>query len=218
MQYKVLFMNRDYIKDIQDIKTIMEDRSRFLSLSGLSGILSGIYALTGAFVADYIARRADTIAYTDIKNGLLSPIVQQLFLIGVVVFILALVTAYYFTFQKAKRNNEKIWNIASIKALKSFAVPFLTGGVFVILLLWKGYLLMVASSTLIFYGLALYAASRYTYRDVAALGVCEVIIGLAAMGFPGYGLYFWALGFGVLHIIYGIIMHFKYDRVQPHNK
>jgi len=113
-----------------------------------------------------------------------------------------------------KRRNESMWSSASIKAAKSFLVPLGTGGIFGLLLIKKAYFSLLAPITLIFYGLALYSASRYTYRDVGFLGLIEIGLGLIAMLFPSMGIYFWAFGFGVLHIIYGGIMYFKYDRVD----
>jgi hypothetical protein len=44
------------------------------------------------------------------------------------------------------------------------------------------------------------------------LGICEIGLGLIASIYMGYGLLFWAVGFGVLHIIYGIVMYMKYER------
>ena len=205
-------MSNEYIKDIKEIKSMMAERSKFLSLSGLSGILAGIYALIGALVAYRLAYNSDSIAYQDIMNRELTPIITKLLLVAGVVFVMALSTAYYFTSQKAKKLNAKMWSPATLKLLKSFSVPLLTGGLVIFGLLWRGDLLLISTATLIFYGLALYSASHYTYRDIGALGIAEILVGLVSLGFPGYGLYFWAFGFGVLHVIYGTIMYFKYDR------
>jgi len=204
-------MNSNYLEDIKDIKSLMESRSRFLSLSGMSGILSGVYALIGAFVANYLARSANSIAYNDVKAGVMSPIVMQLVGLAILVFICALITAYYFTYKKAKGKQQKVWTKATYRTLVSFCVPFATGGLVTLILLWKGQFYNIAAFTLIFYGLALYCAGVYTYKDVQWLGISEVIVGIAALWQPGYSLYFWALGFGVLHIVYGTIMYFKYD-------
>lgn len=204
----------EYLKDIQDIKSLMENQTRFLSLSGLSGVMAGIYALIGAYFAYNMAISAPTTAYTDLRQGWLSPIVLKLLGVAGVVLLLSVVTAYYFMRKKADLNEQALWNKASINAMKAFAVPLGTGGLFGLMLLWKGHLMLIGPITLIFYGLALYSASRYTYRDVATLGIIEIGLGLAAMLYPGQGIYFWAMGFGVLHIIYGIIMYFKYDRAE----
>ena len=45
--------DKDYLKDISEIKNLMNKSSRFISLSGLSGILAGIYALVGAAMTYY---------------------------------------------------------------------------------------------------------------------------------------------------------------------
>ena len=204
----------EYLKDIQDIKSLMENRARFLSLSGLSGILAGLYALIGAYIGFQMAVNSQTTAYKDLRNGFLSPIVLKLLAVAAVVLFLSLITAYFFSSRKAKKRNESLWNKASINALKAFLVPLVTGGIFGLVLLAKGHLALIGPITLIFYGLALYSASRYTYRDVATLGLIEISLGLVSMFFVGEGVYFWAMGFGVMHIIYGTIMYYKYDRAE----
>ena len=204
----------EYLKDIQDIKSLMENRTRFLSLSGFSGILAGIYALVGAYVGYQMAISAPTRAYADIRNGFISPIVIKLLFVAGAVLLASVITAYIFTQRKAKMRDESLWNKASLKAMTAFIVPLATGGIFGLIIISKGFLTLIGPITLIFYGLALYSASRYTYRDVATLGIIEIVLGLVSMFFPGQGIYFWAMGFGVLHIIYGTIMYYKYDRVE----
>lgn len=191
---------------------MMEERSRFLSLSGLSGILAGFYALIGSYIGYKMATSAPSVPYTDLKNGQITPIVMKLLAVAAIILLLSLVTAYFFTQRKAKRRNEAMWTPATKRALKSFLLPLVTGGIFCLLLFWRGYILLLSPMTLIFYGLALYTASRYTHKDIAILGILEIILGLVSMLFPGKGIYFWALGFGVLHIFYGAIMYYKYDR------
>lgn len=205
-------MSEDYLQEIQKIRELMQERSRFLSLSGLSGILAGLYALIGAAIAYRLSMTSETIAYHDLKSNSFSDILIELVLVAFAVFISALLTALYFTHKKAKKHNEKIWTKASIKALKSFVIPLATGGTFVFLLIFKQYYYLVAPSCLIFYGVALYSASHYTFRDIGALGIAQILVGLSAMYFDGYGFYFWIFGFGILHILYGTIMYFKYDK------
>jgi hypothetical protein len=90
-------------------------------------------------------------------------------------------------------------------------IPLVVGGVFVLGLLNYSEWRFVAPSCLIFYGLALVNASKYTLTDIRYLGLLEIGLGLVNMWYPGYGLYFWGIGFGALHIIYGLIMWWKYD-------
>ncbi|WNM18544.1 hypothetical protein [Flavobacterium capsici] len=199
--------NEKYLKDIQDIKQMMSQSSQFISLSGLSGILAGIYALIGAVFVNYLI---DTNEYEVII--LESYTFKSIITTAIVVLVLSLVTAYIMTIQKAKKVGEKVWNPTSRRLLINFCIPLFTGGIFAMLLLRHQVYGMIAPITLIFYGLACINASKYTLRDVRYLGLTEIILGLLAVEFSGYGLYFWVLGFGICHIIYGAVMHFKYDR------
>lgn len=199
--------NEKYLKDIQDIKQMMSQSSQFISLSGLSGILAGIYALIGAVFVNYLI---DTNEYEVII--LESYTFKSIITTAIVVLVLSLVTAYIMTIQKAKKVGEKVWNPTSRRLLINFCIPLFTGGIFALLLLRHQVYGLIAPITLIFYGLACINASKYTLRDVRYLGLTEIILGLLAVEFSGYGLYFWVLGFGICHIIYGAVMHFKYDR------
>jgi hypothetical protein len=70
---------------------------------------------------------------------------------------------------------------------------------------------LIGPTTLIFYGLALLNGSSFVSEELRMLGLLEIGLGLIALFFVGYGLYFWALGFGVFHIGYGWWMYRKYD-------
>ncbi len=198
---------KDYLKDIQEIKQMMSQSSQFISLSGLSGIMAGIYALIGA-----------GITYQLIENDnsdciiLESTTFRNIVLTALIVILLSIATAYIQTIKKAKKVGEKVWNPISKRLVINFCLPLFTGGIFALLLLQKEYYGLIAPVTLIFYGLSCVNASKYTLRDVRYLGITMIVLGLIAMEFLGYGLYFWALGFGVCHIVYGSMMYFKYDR------
>ena len=199
--------NEKYLKDIQDIKQMMSQSSKFISLSGLSGILAGIYALIGAYVVNYLIEKNkyDVI----IIEGLTFKLI---ILTAFVVLVLSLVTAYIMTVHKAKKVGEKVWDASSKRLLINFCIPLFTGGIFALLLLRHEVYGLIAPITLIFYGMACLNASKYTLRDVRYLGITEIMLGLIAVEFSGYGLYFWVLGFGICHIVYGAVMYFKYDR------
>jgi ABC-type microcin C transport system permease subunit YejB len=198
---------KDYLKDIQDIKSMMAQSSQFISLSGLSGILAGIYALVGAYFAYFIIEN-DHSYYITLESTTFKLIVA----IALLVLLLSIVTAYLLTIRKAKKMGEKVWNSTSKRLIINFCIPLITGGIFTLLLLKNGYYGLIAPITLIFYGMACVNASKYTLRDVRYLGITQIILGLIATEFSGYGLYFWVLGFGICHILYGSIMHYKYDR------
>lgn len=200
------------IKEIGHIRSLMERSSKFMSISGLSGILIGSYALIGAFFG-YITVygfRSD-FGYRDHYIADYG-IVSKLIFIAVLVLICSVVTGFLMAKHKAKRSKQTIWNATSKALLATMSVPLLTGGVLSLILIYKGEYGMIASSLLIFYGLALSAASTFTFKEARWLGIMDVVLGLLALCFPGYGLWFWAMGFGVLHIIYGVIVHQRYEK------
>ncbi|ELR72817.1 hypothetical protein C900_00778 [Fulvivirga imtechensis AK7] len=202
----------NYIEDISQIRNIMERSSRFMSLSGVSGILAGVYALIGAYIAYKIFYFSDELIYKSISESMLSSNVFKLIILACVILILAIGTAIWFSYLKAKKNNHKIWDATARRMVVNLFIPLVTGGIFILILFSKGVIGLIAPVTLIFYGLALINASKYTYTDIRYLGFCEIALGLASSYFIGYGLVFWAIGFGVMHIVYGSIMYFKYEK------
>lgn len=198
---------QDYLKDISEIKNLMNRSSRFISLSGLSGIFAGVYAIVGAIIA-YIylfPKPGEYLTMHSLNFKLLLALLAS-------VAILSVITAYLLTTRRAKRNNEKIWNSTTRRLLLNFLIPLITGGIYIIIKLNSQHYGLTASLMLIFYGLALVNASKYTIGNVKYLGYAEIIIGLACAALPGYGLWFWFLGFGVFHIFYGSIMYLKEEK------
>jgi hypothetical protein len=202
-----------YIRDIAEIRSMMERSSKFLSLSGMAGVMAGIYALAGAYIAySFLSFNPGevhdpTLAFENPPSVLLKVI-----LLGMSVLILAVGTAIFLSQKKANKRGEKLWNHTSQQMLFHMAVPLVVGGLLILIFISKGFIGFVAPMTLIFYGLALYNASKFTYHEVKSMGLIEIVLGLVSSYFVGYGLLFWAIGFGVVHIIYGIYMHYRYER------
>ncbi|SDL95563.1 hypothetical protein SAMN05421823_109128 [Catalinimonas alkaloidigena] len=200
----------DPVQSLAEIRSMMERSSRFLSLSGLSGIFAGIFALMGAAVAYGLTK--------DLRRGVgaegmtWSEAVPWLMLDAAVVLVLALGSGIYFTNRRALRSGQRVWNATSRRFLINLAIPLATGGAFCFLLLHYGAAILVAPTMLIFYGLSLLNASKFTLDEIRYLGISEVLLGLLAGIFAGWGLLFWSLGFGVLHIVYGALMYHKYER------
>lgn len=198
--------DKNYLQDISDIKNMMNRSSQFISLSGLSGVLAGVYALIGAYIAQNLLHLHQ--GYVTLESTTFKLVV----VIAASVLVLSVASAFILTYFKAKKQGERIWNSTSKRMVVNFLIPLVTGGIFTLLLLRQEVYGLIAPVTLIFYGLACVNASKYTLRDVRYLGITVTILGLMATEFSGYGLEFWALGFGICHIIYGSIMYFKYDR------
>ncbi|MEM8968347.1 MAG: hypothetical protein AAGE93_18145 [Bacteroidota bacterium] len=197
----------DYLQDISEIRSIMERSSRFISLSGLSGVMAGIYALIGAGLAHWCLT-----LYRAGGLGSYRTVAGYLFLIAGVVLLLAIGTGIWLTTRRAREQGQRIWDATARRLVVHLMIPLAVGGIFALILVGQGYTGIVAPSMLIFYGLALINASKYTLTDVMYLGLAEVALGLLATIVIGYGLLFWAIGFGGLHIVYGASMYYKYER------
>jgi hypothetical protein len=204
-------MEDKYLNDISVIKNMMSKSSQFISLSGLSGILAGVYAIIGAFLAFNILY-TDNYISDDIYYHIISlSDMYKLFGIAIAVVILSILTGILLSVKKAKKIHESIWNVTSKRLIINFAIPLAVGGYLCLYLIEKEDFRLVAPFTLIFYGLACVNASKYTLGDVRYLGLTMIALGILNTFFIGYGLIFWALGFGGCHILYGSIMYFKYE-------
>ena len=188
---------------------MMSKSTQFISLSGMAGVLAGVYALIGAFYVNYLIE-SHAYEYITLESTTFKLILGTAF----IVLFLSLLTAYILTARKAKKLGEKVWNHSSKRLILNFAIPLCTGGIFALLLLKNGHYGLISPVVLIFYGLSCVNASKYTFRDVRYLGLTEIILGLFAIEFSGYGLHFWVVGFGICHILYGAFMYFKYERNQ----
>jgi hypothetical protein len=98
------------------------------------------------------------------------------------------------------------------RLLLNVSLPMIVGGIFILKLLQAGEYGLIVPACLIFYGLALVNASKYTLGEVRYLGYGQILLGLINCWAINYGLYFWAIGFGMLHIVYGAVMLYKYER------
>lgn len=207
----------EHLQTLTEIRSLMERSSKFLSLSGLSGISAGVVALIGSAVV-YMRLRTDWLAVLSYDRlgkygiGGYREANQFLWQTAVVVLVSALAFGTFFTVRKARQQGQRVWNQASRRLLWAMAVPLVTGGIFCLALLHYRVLFLQVPATLIFYGLALLNGSKYTVRDVEYLGYSELLLGSLALFLTGYNLLFWTVGFGVLHILYGTAMYWKYDR------
>lgn len=207
----------EQLQQLSEIRSLMERSSRFISLSGLSGVGAGISALIGAALA-YWRIGIYSIDGGGIRFESIDQLALELIFIAIFVLLLALGVGAFFTLKEAKKQGQSIWDKSSKQLISNLLIPLVAGGLFCLVLMYHSLmtpkiLWLIAPSTLIFYGLALVNASKYTLNDIRYLGFCQIILGLlnGIWMTAGHGLLFWTLGFGVMHIVYGVYMHYKYN-------
>lgn len=197
---------KEQLETLKDIQSMMQKSVRFLSLSGLSGVSAGVYALIASYLA-YEKIYSESVLVPSAKESS-----SYLVIVALACLVLSLVTAYFLTRHKAQKQSLEIWDETARLALINLAIPLAAGGVFCFALMQNGAYGFVAPATLIFYGMALVLTSRNTFPMIRQLGLFEIALGLCASFYIGYGLFFWAFGFGLLHIVYGAYMYYKFDR------
>lgn len=203
------------IEDLKAIRKIMEESSRFLSLSGLSGIFAGLTAIAGAIFAYFFILDNGHIHYETYLSSLSGKetfsLRWQLMADAAIVLVISVLLSLYFSMKRAKKEGSNFFTLTSKRMLINLLIPLVTGGVFITALLLQNNIRLIVPCFLIFYGLALVNAGKFTYNEIFYLGVMEIIIGLVATFIPGLSLVFWIIGFGILHIVYGLAMYRKYE-------
>jgi len=203
------------LNTLKDIKQMMERSSRFISLSGLSGIAAGVCGLAGAWFANNVIKEDN--GSIRLSNGnesmsLVDWMNNELVRIAATTFVSAFVLAFIFTYWRSKKTNTPIWGSQARRLMINVAIPMIAGGIFLFALIQNKTYGLIAPGCLIFYGLALLNASKYTLNEIRYLAIGEILLGIINLWFSDSGIYFWAFGFGVLHIIYGTVMWWKYER------
>ncbi len=207
--------NSQPVEDIRTIRKMMEESTRFLSLSGLSGIFAGVFAICGAFIAYFLILNKGGISYNEyilnISGQESVSLRLKLAADAICVLVFSVLGSLYFSVHKARRDGKSFGSPASRRLLVSLLIPLMAGGIFIVPLLLRNNVQLVVPGLLIFYGLALVNAGKFTYDEVFYLGILEIVTGLISAFFQGWGILFWIIGFGLLHIVYGVLMYRKYE-------
>ncbi|MDB5236155.1 MAG: hypothetical protein JWR44_3148 [Hymenobacter sp.] len=207
--------NPDPLAQLTEIRAIMERSSRFLSLSGLSGVGAGVVALVGVTAGHFYLQSHYPDGYLRLMQGSAeerrSALPFLVLLSGVMIGV-ALLVAFYFTQRRSRDGGQTLFSAPGRRLAAALAVPLVAGGLFCLRLYLGADAAMVIPGLLVFYGLALLNASKYTLDEIRWLGLTQIGLGLVCMLLPGWGLLFFGLGFGLGHIGYGLVMYNRYER------
>lgn len=208
---------KESLNDIRDIRNLMQDSTRFLNLSGVSAILVGVYACIGAYMA-YIILGSNSINHFSDAPILHVNTPYRLKIMVLLAFIIlaaCLVSVFGMSYRKARRSGKTLSLTRPMKNLLwNFFLPLLTGGVLCFSAIYQGHYGLTSSIMLIFYGLALINGSKYTYSHTRYLGYAEILLGLLDSFVQGYALIFWVIGFGLFHMVYGLLFYLQIERKQ----
>jgi hypothetical protein len=202
------------LEDLQAIRKIMEESSKALTLSGLAGVFAGLAAIAGALVAYFLILHNGSIRYEDyvtLPAQEAALVRNRLIVDAIFVMMLSAIFAFWFSIRKARRTGKNFLTPISKRMLLNLFIPLVTGGVFALVLLLQDNIQLIVPCFLIFYGLALVNAGKFTFGEIFYLGLLEILTGLISAFVPGWGLAFWIFGFGILHIIYGLAVYRKYE-------
>lgn len=207
----------EQLETLREIRSYMERSSRFLSLSGFSGVIIGLTAVAGiAAVYIYLGISPFERSFYQVVEAMNSDSIASFYALilvtAIIVLTISLSTAWMLTYKKSRQKGLPIYDASAKRLLINIFIPLSAGGIYSLLLFHHGLIAFIAPATIIFYGLALVNASKYAIDDLRYLGIAEIITGLIAAFAIDYGLLFWAFGFGILHIIYGITMYLKYEK------
>jgi hypothetical protein len=210
----IMNQSDQHLEDIKVIRKIMEESSRFLSLSGLSGIMAGLIAIAGAVAAKVIIEKHSPVTEWYSYPFTTDPEGRKMLILLLTdmaaVLVLALAGAVFFSSRKARMSGLSAWTPVTRRMLASLIVPLLTGGLFIILTITRVPAYVTVASTMIFYGLAVISAGKFTFGEIHWLGVLEITAGLICLLLPARSVLLWAVGFGAIHIVYGLFMHLRY--------
>lgn len=204
--------HEEQLAAIQEMRNMMDQATRFKLISGLSGMIAGVLSLLSLYIV-YLSTGISPFeaeALERVWRGS-NPILISCIFIALLVACMGL--GLYMARRNARQAGKNAWDGSAKRLVFSLLIPVLTGGVFSMLLIQLGLVSLFAPVTLLFYGMGLLSASKFTLEAVRTVGLIFIGLGLLATGILSYGLLIWALGFGLVHIVYGFIIYVKYERV-----
>jgi hypothetical protein len=175
--------------NLRFIRESMESASTFTAVSGWGQAVIGATAL----VATYAAWVQPT------RRGWLSVWFAEA--------LLSLLVSGWTMWRKARANEVALLSRPGRKLVVNFAPPAAVGALLTAVLFRAGESGLVPAVWLLLYGAGVITGGAFSVRIVPVMGLSFMLLGAAALFLPWPAVNaLLALGFGVLHIIFGIII------------
>jgi len=182
------------IDNLRFIRETMERSTHFTAVPGYGGILMGVTAVAAAYIANVQA---------DFRSWQTTWLIEA---------ALAFVIGLFAMWQKSKISKTSLMSAPAKKFALGFFPPLICGVILTYALFRLGTDKdLVISVWLLLYGTAVVCGGMFSVKIVSIMGWIFILMGALAVFVPTmYSDGLMAFSFGILHIIFGVIIARKY--------
>ena len=175
--------------NLRYIRETMERSQSFTAVSGVGGVLMGLIALGATF----LAVRTETI--------------EAWVAVWMSAAVLSLGSALVAMTMKARAAGGSLLVGAGRKFAWNLTPPLLVGGLLTVAMTQMGAAALLPGVWLLLYGRGVVRGGAFSVGVVPLMGLAFMLVGAAALFAPAtWGNLFMAGGFGLLHIVFGILI------------
>ena len=190
---KVVSINERAYENLKYIRETMERAGSFTAVPGWGGVLMGVSALLTAFISSQLPSR-------DIWFAAWLGEAMFAFAIGAWAMV-----------QKAKAVKAPLLYGPGRKFALSLCPAMIAGAVFSVVLYANDLFQLMPGTWLLLYGVAVVTGGAFSVRVVPIMGGCFMAIGALALFAPfSLANLFMVLGFGIIHIAFGVVIARRY--------
>jgi len=179
--------------NLRFIRETMERAGAFTAVPGWGGFAMGVSALAATVFA---ARQSSAGAWLAIW------LIEGVFAIALGAWTMK---------RKADSAQLPLLSAPGRRFLLSFAPPLLVGALLTLVLYEAGLTRVIPGTWLLLYGTGVVTGGAYSVRVVPLMGMCFMLVGAVALFCPfSWGTALLGVGFGGLHVVFGIIIARRY--------
>jgi hypothetical protein len=176
------------VDDLKFIRRAMERAGSFTAVPGWGGVGMGVTALGAAFLAA------------------VQPTPGRWLTVWLVAALVATAIGLWTMVRKARRLDVPLATGAGRKFALGLLPPILVGAILTAALLRAGVETLLPAVWLLLYGTGIVAAGAFSVAVVPLQGLAFLILGGAALLVPQAGDLLLGLGFGVVNLVFGIVI------------